>query len=104
MPSKLRSIKEDYIYYGAEFNRSLGDNIRGVMRKLEKAGLDVSKPPHLTTLIIRRPLSMSWADFKAIIRSMIQPRIGSVFLTSSTGRMFVCSNRGNRPGRFVRYA
>ncbi|KTS34235.1 hypothetical protein NS228_05205 [Methylobacterium indicum] len=103
MRKTSRKSKETYRDYGAEFNRALGDNIRGVMRRLEKAGLIVTKLPHLTTLLIRRPMSMSWADFTSAIRSELQPRIGGVFLTSSTGRMFVCSNKGNRPGRFVRY-
>ncbi len=101
---KKAKPKEEFRDYGAEFNRAVGDNIRGVMRKLEKAGLSVRKPPHLTTLFIRRPLSITWDEFKDIIRSVLQPRIGGVFLTSSTGRMFVCSNKGNRPGRFERWA
>jgi len=95
--------KKTHREYGAEFNRVVGDNIRVAIRKLEKAGLKVRRPPHLTTLFIGRPLSMSWQDFKDILRSILQPRIGGVKLSSSTGRMFICSNRGNQPGRFVRW-
>ena len=48
---------------------------------------------------------MSWDEFKAVIRAVLQPRIGSVVLSSCrTGRVFLCSNRGNQPGVFQRLA
>jgi hypothetical protein len=89
--------------YVAEFNRTVGDNIRTCQRRLERQGLNVDSVPHKTTLRIERPADMSWHDFKQILRSVIQPLRGAVLLFSrSTGNVFVCSNAGNQPGRFQR--
>jgi uncharacterized protein YqgV (UPF0045/DUF77 family) len=89
-------------YFG-EFNRAVGDNIRRAMSVLRSWGLDVQLMPHKTALRIERPEDMSWADFKRAIRAVLQPRRGSVMISSeSTGRTYVCSNRGNQPGSFQR--
>lgn len=92
----------DMRYFG-EFNRVLRDNIRFAARMLRRLGLDVQVLPHRTSLMIERPRGMSWADFKDAVRSVLQPRRGSVMLSSeSSGNTYICTNRGNRPGRFVR--
>ncbi|CAO4145475.1 hypothetical protein LPLAFNJD_LOCUS1950 [Methylorubrum aminovorans] len=93
----------EYKEYTAEFNRAVGDHIAVWMRKLKRSGLEVSKVPHLTAVLIERPASMTWKRFKQILRSVLQPRRGSVLLFShTTGRSFYCSNKGNMPGRFQR--
>ena len=79
----------------------VGDNIRAVARRLTRAGLPAHTVAHKTTLVIERPAGMTWARFKALIRSILQPKRGSVILFSeTTGRTFLCSNRGNQPGVF----
>ena len=89
-------------YFG-EFNRVVGDSIRNAMKILQSWGLDVQLLPHKTALRIERPKDMSWADFKRAIRAVLQPRRGSVTISSeSSGRTYVCSNRGNQPGSFQR--
>ncbi len=89
--------------YISEWNRTIGDNIRVAARRLRGWGLNVSVLSHKTSLVIERPHGMAWSDFKTAIRSALQPRYGSVLIFSeSTGKSFVCSNRGNRPGRFQR--
>ena len=89
-------------YFG-EFNRVVGDNIRLAARALRRRGLDADVISHKTALVIQRPEEMSWADFTRAIRAVLQPRRGSVMLSSeSTGRTFICHNGGNRPGRFER--
>ena len=91
--------------YLAETNRALRDNVRWVVAYLERHGITVTRIRHLTALLLERPPSMSWAEFKAVIRSVLQPRIGSIVLSSCrTGRVFLCSNRGNQPGVFQRLA
>jgi hypothetical protein len=83
----------------------LRDNIRWVVAYLERHGITVTRIRHLTALLLERPPSMSWDEFKAVIRAVLQPRIGSVVLSSCrTGRVFLCSNRGNQPGVFQRLA
>ncbi len=87
--------------YIAETNRVVGDNIRAVARRLTRAGLPTYTLAHKTTIVIERPKGVSWAKFKALIRSILQPRRGSVILFSeATGRTFLCSNAGNQPGQF----
>jgi hypothetical protein len=87
--------------YFAEFNRIVGDNIRKAERSLRRLGLGCQILPHKTSLLIERPSGMSWADFTAAIRGVLQTRRGSVMISSEmTGKTFICSNRGNRPGRF----
>ena len=89
--------------YFCEFNRVVGDNIRVAAKRLRKLGLGASVLPHKTALLIERPKSMSWADFSQAVRSILQPRRGSVMLSSeTTGRTFICQNHGNRAGRLVR--
>jgi hypothetical protein len=89
--------------YFAEFNRVVGDNIRGAARSLRRFGLDTTVLPHRTALLIERPSSMSWGDFKNAIRAVLQPRRGSVIISSeATGRTFICQNSSNRPGVFKR--
>lgn len=89
-------------YFG-EFNRVIDDNIRRAMRVLQSWGLNVQLLPHKTALRIERPEDVSWADFKCAIRAVLQPRRGSVMISSeTTGRTYVCSNRGNQPGAFQR--
>ena len=89
-------------YFG-EFNRVVGDNIRRAMSVLRSWGLDVQLLPHKTALPIERPDDMTWTDFKRAIRAVLQPRRGSAMISSeSTGRTYVCSNRGNQPGTFQR--
>jgi hypothetical protein len=89
-------------YFG-EFNRVIGDNIRLAAKRLQKLGLGASVLPHKTALVIERPDAMPWADFSRAVQSILQPQRGSVMLSSeSSGRTFICQNRGNQAGRFVR--
>ena len=91
--------------YVAEFNRAKGDNIRLIESHLQRRGIDATRLPHPTTILIERPSTMPWRDFKDAIRSVLQPRRGSVMIASqTTGKVFICSNRGNRPGLFQRVA
>jgi hypothetical protein len=88
-------------YFG-EFNRPQRDNIRACARKLERLGLRVERLRHETSLAIIRPTSMPWGEFLNAIRSILDPKLGSVMLFSqATGNAFRCDNRSNRPGRFV---
>lgn len=98
MRRKLK-IRRRYI---AEFNRCVGDNIARVIRRLERGGYEVERVPQLTTLKIRRPKGLAFAEFQDDLRRLIQPRRGSLILASSSGRSWSCSMRGNRPGDFVR--
>jgi len=92
-----------YRRYFGEFNRVIGNNIRRAARALQRAGLDVEVLPHKTALLIRRRMSMPWNDFTRAIRSVLQPRRGSVIISSeATGNTFICQNSGNQPGRFQR--
>lgn len=89
-------------WYVVEFNRCIGDNIYRLAEKLRRLGFSVLVLKHKTTLKIGRPRSIDWTRFKEIMRATIQKRHGSLFLCSkTTGNTFICSNRGNRPGRFV---
>ena len=87
--------------YIAETNRVVGDNISAAARRLTRAGLPAFTIAHKTTIVIERPKHVSWAKFKKLIRSILQPRRGSIILFSQTsGRTFLCSNAGNQPGLF----
>jgi hypothetical protein len=89
--------------YFAEFNRVVGDNIRIAAKRLNRTGLNVSVLPHKTSLMIERPGSMPWPQFTAAILAVLQPRRGSVLMSSEhSGRAWICHNGGNRPGRFQR--
>jgi hypothetical protein len=91
--------------YAIETNRAVRDSIRWVQDFLEQHGIQVTRVAHLTSLLLERPATMTWDEFKAIIRKIVQPRIGSVMITSCrTGSVFLCSNRGNQPGEFQRLA
>ena len=91
--------------YFAEINRARGDNIGRVEKFLARRGIMVTRIQHLTALLLERPPTMTWDDFKTAIRSVLQPRIGSIVLSScTTGRVFLCSNRGNQPGVLQRLA
>jgi hypothetical protein len=89
-------------YFG-EFNRVVGDNIRASIRRLRRRGVETDRLPHKTALVLERPDDMSWSEFSDAVTSVLHPKRGSVMLSSeSTGRTFICQNRGNRPGRLVR--
>lgn len=88
--------------YVAEFNRCVGDSIRRVKRRLERRGYQVEFVPQLTTLLIRRPAGVTMKQFRADLRTLLQPRQGSLILCSSSGRAWSCNMRGNRAGDFVR--
>lgn len=96
-----RKLKTRYKYI-AEFNRCVGDSIARAIRRLERRGYEVERVPQLTTLQIRRPKGLSFAEFQDDLRELLQPRRGSLVLASSSGRVWSCSQRGNRPGDFVR--
>jgi hypothetical protein len=82
---------------------TLGDNIKIAARRLERGGLSVELLSHKTSMVIERPRGMDWSSFSALLRSALNPRLGSLLLFSeTTGRAWICSNRGNRPGEFVR--
>lgn len=89
--------------YFAEFNRVRGDNLRSAAMRLRRRGLDVAVLAHRTSLEITRPNDMSWKRFADAIRAQLQPRRGSVLISSeSTGNTFICSYAGNQLGRFQR--
>lgn len=90
--------------YVAEFNRIIHDRIYAGARVLKRTGIDVDiLTAHKTLLMLKRPSTMTWDEFKDAIRSVIQPRRGSVVIFSAaTGNTYICSNRGNQPGDFVR--
>jgi len=88
--------------YFAEFNRVTSDNIRIAAKKLARQGLSVTVLAHKTSLLIEKPDSMSWSELKDALRSVLQPRRGSVMLSSeTTGKTFICRYGGNRPGDFI---
>ena len=89
--------------YFAEFNRVVGDNIRRAAKSLSRFGLTATVLPHKTALIIERPKGMSWSHFKNAVLAVLQPRRGSVLLSSEySGRAWICQNGGNRPRHFQR--
>lgn len=89
--------------YFAEFNRVVGDNIRIAKSRLYRMGLNSNILPHKTSLVIERPEAMPWAQFTAAIRAVLQPRRGSVMISSEySGKAWICQNAGNRPGYFQR--
>jgi hypothetical protein len=89
--------------YVSEWNRAVGDNIRVTADRLRARGLRVGVLPHKTTLLIERPNAMNWPTFKAAVRAELQLGRGSVVIFSeSTGKTFICQNRGNQPGHFQR--
>lgn len=102
--TEKKARRQPHIYL-VETNRALRDNIRWVADFLERRSITVTRIQHLTALLLERPPAMTWDEFKDVIRSVLQPRIGSIVLSScTTGRVFLCSNRGNQPGVFQRLA
>lgn len=99
MPKKRKLFRHRYI---AEFNRCVGDNTSRIIRRLERQGYVVERVPQLTTLVIRRPRAKGFMDFRDDLRALLQPRRGSLVLSSSSGGAWSCNMRGNRPGDFVR--
>lgn len=94
-------LKRPWVYR-AELNRPVGDSTRKVVRFFERRGYEVERIPHLTSLTIRLPDDGDFATFQSDVAKVLQPRRGSALIHSTSGRSWVCSNRGNRPGRFVR--
>lgn len=88
--------------YFAEFNRCVGDSIWRAKRRLERRGYEVDFVPQLTTLLIRRPIGVTMSQFRADLRTLLQPQRGSLVLFSTSGRAWSCRMKGNRPGDFVR--
>jgi hypothetical protein len=85
-----------------ETNRIIFDSVRKGAKFLRRHGLDVEVAPHKTTLIVERPEGVTWRQFRKLVAAVLQPRIGSAVIFSEwSGRSYVCSNRGNRPGEFV---
>jgi hypothetical protein len=90
--------------YFAEFNRVVGGNIRTAAKRLNRMGLNANILPHRTSLVIERLKSMPWAQCTAAILAVLQPRRGSVIMSSEySGRAWICQNGGNRPGHFRAY-
>ena len=85
--------------YLAEFNRCIGDNIKNVIRRLRRKGYVVSRIGHKTTILIRRPTGSKFKQFKADLAELVQPKIGSMVLSSTSGRFWLLDNKGNRPGQ-----
>lgn len=88
--------------YQIELNRSINDSTRRVVRTLERKGYEVDRLGHKTAFTLKRPLGQSFSDFQDDIRSILNPRIGSALICSSTGRAWLCSMKSNQPGDFVR--
>ncbi len=86
--------------YLAEFNRATGDNIKNVVRRLRDKGYEASTIRHKTTVLIRRPTDCEFKTFKSDLASLVQPRIGSMVLCSTTGNFWLLDNKGNQPGVF----
>lgn len=91
--------------YLLEVNRGTRDSRRVWREQLETAGLAVDVLPHLTTVIVYRPANMTWSKFKSILTSIMQPQNpkASLLLSTDRGKWFVCRNRGNRRGQFVKH-
>ncbi|MER9458158.1 hypothetical protein [Mesorhizobium sp. M0478] len=91
------------VVYIVELNRCRGDNVRLAALRFTRRGIKASVIPHKTTLRLERPDGMTWQAFKAEVRRELQPRRGSALVHShKTAKSYVCSNSGNRIGRFER--
>lgn len=88
--------------YLAEFNRCVGDNIENVVRRLRRRGYEVARVAHKTSILIRRPAGSKFRSFKTDLAAMVQPRIGGMILSSTSGKFWQLNNRGNRPGELYR--
>jgi hypothetical protein len=84
--------------YVAEFNRCVGDSIKNVVRRLRAKGYEVSVIRHRTTVILRRPSGQSFKKFKKHIAELVQDNIGSVLMSSTSGKIWLLDNKGNQPG------
>lgn len=101
MPT-IRSKVDTSREYVVELNRGDGDSVRKSKRYFERQGIEADLLPHKTTLNLIKPSGMRFARFKRIVARAVQPDIGSVVMFSrSTGNVFICNNRGNRPGALV---
>lgn len=96
---KKRPIARRYV---TEFNRCGGDNITRLIRRLRRLGYEIERVPQPTTITVTPPPGYAFAAVKADLRAQLQPRRGSLILASTSGRVWSCSMRGNRPGDFVR--
>lgn len=96
-PSPIKS-------YVLEYNRPRGDDYRGFIRRLERAGLVVDRLPHKTCLRIRRiPARTPLSDFRTLLIRSMDRRRGSLMLSSLVSkRAWIMDNKGNRPGELVR--
>jgi hypothetical protein len=96
----MRSVAEFFKQiYLAEFNRAKGDSIKKVIRTLRAKGYDVSPIRHKTTILIRRPKAAGFGQFKEDLAELVQGRIGSMILCSTSGRFWLLDNKGNQPGK-----
>ncbi|MDR6853661.1 uncharacterized protein (UPF0335 family) [Sphingomonas sp. BE123] len=84
--------------YVAEFNRCIGDNIKNVVRRLRAKGYEVSVIRHKTTVLLRRPSGQSFRSFRKDIAALVQDRIGSVVVSSTSGKIWIIDNKGNQAG------
>lgn len=88
-----------YVYL-VEFNRCKGDSINKVSRKLRNEGYEVKKIRHKTTILVKRPSGCKLSRLKEDIANLVQDKIGSAILASSSGKMWQLDNTGNQPGVF----
>jgi hypothetical protein len=84
--------------YLAEFNRCKGDSIKNVVRRLRNRGYEVAVIRHKTTVIIRRPSGSTFKQFRSDLAELVQPWIGSMVLSSTSGKFWLLDNKGNQPG------
>lgn len=96
---KVKSTSLENIYL-VEFNRCRGDNIKNVIRRLHRKGYEASLIRHKTTVLIKRPLGSRFSDFKDDLLELVQPRIGSLIMSSTSGKFWMLDNKGNFPGIF----
>lgn len=88
--------------YLIEKNRCRGDRVGRMARRLERKGYEVERTLHKTTILLRRPKGNDFATFEEDIAAELQPRRGSAVVCSTSGRQWMCSMGGNRPGDMVR--
>ena len=100
MAKSDKTIQSDSLrkMYMAEFNRCKGDTIANVLRRLRRKGYAVSKLGHKTTVLIRRPPHQKFNAFKDDLAELVQPRIGGLILSSTSGKFWRLDNTGNQPG------
>lgn len=97
---KSKVIKNSYVI---EFNRSRRDSLSWVIENLKALGYEVERVPnHLTTIRVDRFKGQRWRAFRRDIRHLLNPKKGSAVVLSDSGKAWVCSMKGNRPGKFVK--